>query len=97
MEIQELLDRTENQDRESGDIIPHPSQQDNFNDSDDDFLEDYEDFGNDRDPENEEVYDYFLDNHKDENQNDNQGYHIIDQDDLRKAEEDFDEDDLDQI
>lgn len=59
IEIQELLDRTENQDRDSGDIIP--SQQDDFNDSDGDFLDEYEEFVNDRDPENEEVYDYFLD------------------------------------
>lgn len=57
-----------------------------------------------RDPENEEVYDYFLDAHKEENQNDNAGYHIIDQEDLegsdskpRQDSDQIDEDDLDQI
>ena len=58
----------------------------------------------DRDADNEEVYDYFLDAHKDENLNENKGYHIIDAADLGesvggtlKKEEEVDEDDLDQI
>lgn len=60
-EIQDLLDREESQDRESGDIIPNTYQQ-NLNDSDgDDFLNDFAEFERDRDPDNEEVYDYFLD------------------------------------
>ena len=50
----------------------------------------------DREPENEEVYDFFLDTQKDENHNENQGYHIIDEGDL-KRQDDGDEDDLDLI
>jgi hypothetical protein len=53
-----------------------------------------------RDADKEEEYDYFLDAHKDENMNDNKGYHIIDQADLdsmrkEKKTEEVDEDDLD--
>lgn len=41
-----------------------------------------------RDPEQEEVYDYFFDAHADENAHDNKGYHIIDPEDLNDEEED---------
>ena len=52
-----------------------------------------------REESKEEEYDYFLDAHKEENRNENQGYHIIDQDDLEnsKKNDEVDEDDLDQI
>lgn len=54
------------------------------NNSDDDFIDNFEEMedAEDRNPENEEVYDYFLDANKDENENENAGYHIIDQEDL---------------
>lgn len=41
-----------------------------------------------REEAKEEEYDYFLDAHQDENQNENKGYHIIDQADLTPAAED---------
>ena len=69
MEIQDLLEQTESQDKESGDIIPSSNLK--LDNSDEDFIEQFEDFANDREPENEEIYDYFLDTQKDENQNDN--------------------------
>merc|ERR1719359_1436665 len=94
MEIQDLLHATEeeNQDKERG----TGPQQDLGEDGK--FLEEpFEDDNFDRDPDNEEVYDYFLDANKDENQNENQGYHIIDQEDLKKQDDGDDPDDLDQI
>ena len=75
MEIQDLLQATEeeNQDKERG----TGPQQDLGEDGE--FLDEpFEDDNFDRDPDNEEVYDYFLDANKEENQNENQGYHIID-------------------
>ena len=89
MEIQDLLEQADTQ--ESGDVNKRTSHE-LFQDEDDDFIEEFEDF--DRDPDQEDVYDYFLDANKDENGNENQGYHIIDQEDLKQEP---DEDDLDQI
>jgi len=44
-----------------------------------------------REEAKEEEYDYFLDAHQDENLNENKGYHIIDQGDLVKEEEEDEE------
>lgn len=66
LEIQALLEQAENQDRDSGDLIG-PGE--DFNNSEEDFIKDFEEL--DRDPENEEVYDYFLEMNKEENQNEN--------------------------
>ena len=89
-QIQDLLDKEE-------------GAADEERDSDEEFISDFGEMVQ-RDPENEEVYDYFLDAHKEENQNDNAGYHIIDQEDLegsdskpRQDSDQIDEDDLDQI
>jgi len=79
--------------QESGDMAKASKKTSNElfqDDADDDFIEQFEDF--ERDPEQEDVYDFFLDAHKDEGGNDNQGYHIIDQEDLKQEP---DEDDLD--
>lgn len=38
-----------------------------------------------RNPDNEDVYDYFLEAHKEENMHANAGYHIIDQEDLEAS------------
>lgn len=68
---------------------------------DEELKEDH--LAEDRDADKEEVYDYFLDAHKDENANENKGYHIIDANDLGESEggtkkqEEPDEDDLEQI
>ena len=40
------------------------------------------DFDTDREEAKEDEYDYFLDNHADENSGNAQGYHIIDENDL---------------
>jgi hypothetical protein len=66
---------------------------------DNDDIDDLE-----RDPDNEDVYDFFLEAHQEENRNANAGYHIIDQEDLEGSgahqKQDgqlVDEDDLDNI
>ena len=41
--------------------------------------------GDERNPDNEDVYDYFLEAHKEENIHANAGYHIIDQEDLEAS------------
>jgi len=71
LELQDLLEETDSQDKHSGDIIPQSNDNKEFNNSDEDFIEQFEDFGADREIENEEVYDYFLDTQKDENHNEN--------------------------
>lgn len=47
----------------------------NHSNGSDQFIENFEDF--DRAEDQEELYE-FIESHKDENQFDNQGYHIID-------------------
>lgn len=89
-DIQDLLELTEHADSGgvgSGSSLP--------NDSDEDFIEDFDELQ--REEGKEEEYDYFLDAHKEENMNANAGYHIIDQEELERKAEEVDEDDLDQI
>lgn len=90
IQIQDLLEN----DEEPMDGLHHAGNHDFFPDRFEDLPE--------RDPDNEDVYDYFLEAHKEENRNANAGYHIIDQEDLegsgtkqKQDGEHIDEDDLD--
>lgn len=56
--MQDLLEQTEEDDQEHGGIQK-------VQDDDDEFIENFDDF--ERNPEQEDVYDYFLDAHKEEN------------------------------
>ena len=59
----------------------------NEDESPDDAANHHDAFGlgDERNPDNEDVYDYFLEAHKEENIHANAGYHIIDQEDLEAS------------
>lgn len=49
------------------------------------------DDGLEREEAKEDEYDFFLDNHAEENQGNAQGYHVIDEGDLQESDEDLEE------
>lgn len=53
------------------------------------------DYGPEREEGKEEEYDYFLDPKTDENENENQGYHLIDENNPTGDQEDEDLEELD--